>query len=106
MEAFEPDISTHTPLTGRDSCVSSGVIESLKISTHTPLTGRDFLLFCHLFLCWISTHTPLTGRNIDHGWKHLIHPISTHTPLTGRDASSISLLGYLLYFYSHAPYGT
>ena len=44
MEAFEPDISTHTPLTARDSCVSSGVIESLKISTHTPLTGRDITL--------------------------------------------------------------
>ena len=34
------NISTHTPLTGRDGFYQ-GLQEWLEISTHTPLTGRD-----------------------------------------------------------------
>ena len=100
-------ISTHTPLTGRDSnpmWYKGGD----NISTHTPLTGRDMLSSAlnscpKIFLLTrplrdvtpdepkpdepkpISTHTPLTGR--DNSCSFAIHTfgISTHTPLTGRD---------------------
>ncbi len=34
------DISTHTPLAGRDDVVQIDDMETL-ISTHTPLAGRD-----------------------------------------------------------------
>ncbi len=102
-------ISTHTPLTGRDSnpmWYKGGD----NISTHTPLTGRDMLSSAlnscpKIFLLTrplrdvtpdepkpdepkpISTHTPLTGR--DNSCSFAIHTfgISTHTPLTGRDLS-------------------
>ena len=36
------DISTHTPLTGRDDSARAKACAKY-ISTHTPLTGRDFL---------------------------------------------------------------
>ena len=36
----DADISTHTPLAGRDAAVAGGV-ETTGISTHTPLAGRD-----------------------------------------------------------------
>ena len=34
------------------------------ISTHTPLTGRDSFATAVMFRLFISTHTPLTGRDI------------------------------------------
>ncbi len=55
-------ISTHTPLTGRDSNEHSLSV-FYSISTHTPLTGRDGLLWLPLSSAAISTHTPLTGRD-------------------------------------------
>ena len=38
------DISTHTPLAGRDKWrrYKNGMI---NISTHTPLAGRDYILY-------------------------------------------------------------
>ena len=35
------EISTHTPLAGRDGIPFSGDIDAVGISTHTPLAGRD-----------------------------------------------------------------
>ena len=80
------DISTHTPLTGRDVALRGGsprpekflltrplrdvtlatldIISEMEISTHTPLTGRDVRQCHHGRLTKISTHTPLTGRDI------------------------------------------
>ena len=37
------DISTHTPLAGRDGVQTIKTDESGEISTHTPLAGRDTL---------------------------------------------------------------
>ena len=56
------DISTHTPLTGRD-VIASIMQMSGTISTHTPLTGRDARSMKDLNKILISTHTPLTGRD-------------------------------------------
>ena len=76
------------------------------ISTHTPLTGRDTIWIPDPPDSLISTHTPLTGRDeaMDTGDKAI--NISTHTPLTGRDWFTDTMLSRLEDFYSHAPYGT
>ena len=106
--AAATEISTHTPLAGRDVRVTviaaspsnfnshapCGARHVSKldtptreiISTHTPLAGRDYsITYCDM-ACAISTHTPLAGR--DEGYiiisGHRRH-ISTHTPLAGRD---------------------
>ena len=101
------DISTHTPLAGRDVllCLYAGL---RRISTHTPLAGRDFDNFHYKSLNSISTHTPLAGRDPaslgkkkkrsgfqltrpSRGVTYMevikasMTPISTHTPLAGRD---------------------
>ena len=56
------NISTHTPLAGRDAPLKKKRIQ-IRISTHTPLAGRD-IFFCSFFqLVIISTHTPLAGRD-------------------------------------------
>ncbi len=56
-------ISTHTPLAGRD-LKSLGLDDNaLKISTHTPLAGRDEEKTETYILMQISTHTPLAGRD-------------------------------------------
>ena len=121
-------ISTHTPLTGRDTEVAEKVLDEV-ISTHTPLTGRDlqsspnrtcpvgFLLtrpsrdvtytqISEHMLSRISTHTPLTGRDMGRGGFDNRGSISTHTPLTGRDLSVKTFCPRSDDFYSHAPHGT
>ena len=40
IAAFKQQISTHTPLAGRDDIILNGVYDA-EISTHTPLAGRD-----------------------------------------------------------------
>ena len=58
---------------------------SLDISTHTPLAGRDPLAPFRQHIIVISTHTPLAGRDIDEQTNKVRLVISTHTPLAGRD---------------------
>ena len=56
---------------------------------------------------WISTHTPLAGRDTVEPCTYWFRVrISTHTPLAGRDYTRTIYSCRLLYFYSHAPYGT
>ena len=60
MQAY--NISTHTPLAGRDGYQL--LADEIKvISTHTPLAGRDELLQMVDDGSVISTHTPLAGRD-------------------------------------------
>ena len=94
------------PLAGRDDILVE-VYECFEISTHTPLAGRDACL--HPILpaeILISTHTPLAGRdNIEDGKdKELL--ISTHTPLAGRDDHGGNVYQGTSNVYSHAPCGT
>ena len=77
-----------------------------QISTHTPLTGRDGKTGSFLIFNSISTHTPLTGRDINCGVWYGHSTISTHTPLTGRDKYAADSQTAVENFYSHAPYGT
>ncbi len=102
------DISTHTPLAGRDLSWQQVAARMGHISTHTPLAGRDMTSSAVEKILLISTHTPLAGRdNVRSGHVMMIssflltrpsrdvtlvelphlffHAISTHTPLAGRD---------------------
>ena len=100
-------ISTHTPLTGRDSFFFTLLLLFI-ISTHTPLTGRDALsvpakeplydFYSHApYGTWrynrVSRDTAIGFlltrhlRDVTHLLCRIIRlsEISTHTPLTGRD---------------------
>ena len=101
-------ISTHTPLAGRDFYKASEITPEYKflltrpsrgattatdsrgrtvtISTHTPLAGRDNGKSFPVTLTKISTHTPLAGRDYLRDPQPFAYSISTHTPLAGRDA--------------------
>ena len=121
------DISTHTPLAGRDRKYSRVYVHKYTISTHTPLAGRDAVRSYNAMFAEISTHTPLAGRdNVDNTLKCDIFisthtplagrdrfrsgssenvQISTHTPLAGRDESIRQVIPRFDDFYSHAPRG-
>ncbi len=58
-----PDISTHTPLAGRDK-IDGDFLGMTDISTHTPLAGRDGAHSADYDQDNISTHTPLAGRDV------------------------------------------
>ena len=78
-----------------------------NISTHTPLAGRDLVKFKNKSELCISTHTPLAGRDRIVTERKLKSVISTHTPLAGRDDGKCAELENILgNFYSHAPRGT
>gem|GEM_PF-6141318 len=76
-----------------------------QISTHTPLAGRDIFWMRLRKSTGISTHTPLAGRDYS---AHSFIPmmaISTHTPLAGRDSDILDESRVKWHFYSHAPRG-
>ena len=77
----------------------------LDISTHTPLAGRDYSDPDNLSHYQISTHTPLAGRDVQLQPLASILQISTHTPLAGRDRTRRESHQGASYFYSHAPRG-
>ena len=58
-----------------------------QVSTHTPLTGRDLFVCLPRFNTNISTHTPLAGRDAQLTVGETTPSISTHTPLAGRDSA-------------------
>ena len=83
----------------------SHALRDAEISTHTPLAGRDGDFTILKAYSAISTHTPLAGRDLcDSGLFH-IYNISTHTPLAGRDAFAKQNYFHDFNFYSHAPRG-
>ena len=102
------EISTHTPLAGRDrnswvECCwcckflltrpSRGathvLVKTVKlntISTHTPLAGRDPLtVYVAVAADNFYSHAPRGARLNDDKSQQRIYKISTHTPLAGRD---------------------
>ena len=62
IPADSRDISTHTPLAGRDTILDR-TENGFQISTHTPLAGRDQVITDFAADLIISTHTPLAGRD-------------------------------------------
>ena len=106
-QKIELQISTHTPLAGRDCIVYQGRNRPYDFYSHAPRGARrvlepgeveriGFLLTrpsrgaTTFFMSFtlsaiISTHTPLAGRDeLSYNYTRLF-PISTHTPLAGRD---------------------
>ena len=102
------EISTHTPLAGRDRCLTYCFPQITHFNSHAPrgarrkfscdrswrkkfqLTrpsrGATFTSFFSFFCSHvISTHTPLAGRDGVLKQQYGTFEISTHTPLAGRD---------------------
>ena len=78
-----------------------------QISTHTPLAGRDLIAAAVMPTSEISTHTPLAGRDKKPRNRfNTFIAISTHTPLAGRDLTADNVKIRQKNFYSHAPRGT
>ena len=103
----DSDISTHTPLAGRDNMIVPEAVTSINFYSHAPRGARLCriwkILRRHGFLLTrpsrgatrhfsatmqqtvISTHTPLAGRDHNCLYNGCDCRISTHTPLAGRD---------------------
>ena len=65
--------------------------QNLEISTHTPLAGRDKNPASVVTGVGISTHTPLAGRDlVGDILREKTNRISIHTPLAGRDNMAVS----------------
>ena len=98
-------ISTHTPLAGRD-INDKGCQHEPSISTHTPLAGRDWDICPARINSGFLLTRPLrdvTGLTPE---EIMELKISTHTPLAGRDQAQAALQERITDFYSHAPCGT
>ena len=78
-----------------------------EISTHTPLAGRDGEQEEeHHHPCPFLLTRPLRGATRQHSaGPPPCTGISTHTPLAGRDARRRNFYRLRQYFYSHAPCG-
>ena len=100
------NISTHTPLAGRDYRAAKLIHSENAFLLTRPL--RDVTqetLGAHKQY-FISTHTPLAGRDQSDIALLKEQQISTHTPLAGRDDDEKMSYQVLGDFYSHAPCGT
>ena len=78
------DISTHTPLAGRDFNFAWR-FRKWQISTHTPLAGRDFRRIFFYLPARFQLTRPLRGATTKIIVGARKKNISTHTPLAGRD---------------------
>ena len=115
------NISTHTPLAGRDEKRGTAEYQRWNFNSHAPrgawLCTKKYrktaiLHFnshaprgawqndLHISLTYneISTHTPLAGRDLVDFLVVTITQISTHTPLAGRDR------GVVLCFLLHSSF--
>ena len=100
------EISTHTPLAGRDTAEMSRLIEGIIFLLTRPLRDVTAEITRIQPANSISTHTPLAGRDSIDRMKSIIDGISTHTPLAGRDGRAGAGRRQENDFYSHAPCGT
>ena len=83
------EISTHTPLAGRDRRAARNVWNVHEFLLTRPLRGATTNCIPLYIFGIISTHTPLAGRDhCSRASKKCCKRISTHTPLAGRDNNS------------------
>ncbi len=123
----ELEISTHTPLAGRDLPPGCRFQNRIRFLLTRPSRGAtaalqfpewlpEFLLTRPsrgATIGWldthpknrISTHTPLAGRDCGNSYHDSLWCISTHTPLAGRDSIVLGKICEMADFYSHAPRG-
>ena len=99
------EISTHTPLAGRDRRIAEHFYGRCSFQLTRPLRGATTTLLTEGQFCYISTHTPLAGRDQFIVRKPEAKMISTHTPLAGRDEQNGIEKRRRTYFNSHAPCG-
>ena len=101
------DISTHTPLAGRDRCVYSYSATDCYFYSHAPCGTWHRSLLRPTTHPVISTHTPLAGRDPVTGliWTPHLKFLLTR-PLRDVTLTGIPFRSYDKYFYSHAPCGT
>ena len=120
-------ISTHTPLAGRDKYVLTFDAKSADFNSHAPRGARpnpSTIIWTYPIFqltrpsrgatdknldfsgnCLISTHTPLAGRDNNGSEIAFSGTISTHTPLAGRDIFNLPEDTATTNFNSHAPRG-
>ena len=104
---FIADISTHTPLAGRDFWGLCRWIYPHSISTHTPLAGRDEMELPdgHFAVLFLLTR-PLRDVTLI---PYLFFRYATFLltrPLRDVTMPMLSEFDPDAYFYSHAPCGT
>ena len=93
------NISTHTPLAGRDHTDKTEWGGRIRFLLTRPLRDVTFATICGFDDITISTHTPLAGRDASDARDAAKQAISTHTPLAGRDTyvkAALNELGFLL----------
>ena len=102
---MENEISTHTPLAGRDGNCGAATAGDSDFYSHAPRGAR---LGADVY--WsadntISTHTPLAGRDRDHRCKNRhLHAFLLTRPSRGATRTD-EYFGVVTDFYSHAPRG-
>ena len=105
FNALEAQISTHTPLAGRDWSVYWLSFEAFNFYSHAPRGARRMSRINVLILLKFLLTRPSRGATYFNYnmWYYII--ISTHTPLAGRDFLVKRSRTNYQNFYSHAPRG-
>ena len=75
------EISTHTPLAGRDGMTAVPFPASTSFLLTRPSRDVTAFLVSVVVQVIISTHTPLAGRDLKENHFDTLGNISTHTPL-------------------------
>ena len=79
------EISTHTPLAGRDHFITPILVNNSNFNSHAPCGARLATKRKIPSVITISTHTPLAGRDITYRLKsvHLVN-FNSHAPCGAR----------------------
>ena len=99
------DISTHTPLAGRDCPFDSCCLQRADFYSHAPRGARHLTTSPSRLSNYFYSHAPRGARRPRKQHRDIYAHISTHTPLAGRDSIFAFVLPPLSNFYSHAPRG-
>src|SRR5699024_8644921 len=98
------DFYSHVPCGARLRLCS--VLPNREISTHTPLAGRDQEAHrAREILNNFYSHAPCGARQCSTQHSSGNRCISPHTPLAGRDNTLADFIIRKINFYSHAPCG-
>ena len=99
------NISTHTPLAGRDESLANMSRNSCNFYSHAPRGARQPRKEHRQGPQQFLLTRPSRGATRVHSSRQGSSRISTHTPLAGRDGRFVMGLFVHVDFYSHAPRG-
>ena len=103
---FGADISIHAPHAGRDYCMSSEVIQKLKISIHAPHAGRDVVEhFKPLADKHFNPRAPCGARPAAHSLTNMLSSFQSTRPMRGATLFCFRRAKYGRYFNPRAPCG-